>query len=59
MARLEEIIVPHGSIRALAKDMGLTDVTIRHALKGMTNSPNSYMIRKRALQLYRGVKLNK
>ena len=56
MARLEEIIVPHGSIRALAKDTGLTDVTIRHALKGMTNSPNSYMIRKRAMEFYRGSK---
>ncbi len=59
MARLEEIIVPHGSIRALAKDTGFTDITVRNALKGVTSSPNAYMIRKRALQLYRGVKLNK
>lgn len=59
MARLEEIIVPHGSIRALAKDTGFTEITVRNALKGVTSSPNAYMIRKRALQLYRGVKLNK
>lgn len=56
MARLNEIIVPHGSVRALAKDTGFSEITVRHALKGVTSSPNAYMIRKRAMDFYRGSK---
>lgn len=59
MARLNEIMVPHGAIKALSKDTGLTEVTVRNALRGITNSPNAYTIRKRALELYRGVKQGK
>ena len=56
MARLNEIIVPHGSVRALAKDTGFSEITVRHALKGVTSSTNAYMIRKRAMDFYRGSK---
>lgn len=55
--RLNEIVVPYGTIRKLAKDTGLSEPCIRHALKGITNSDNSFLIRKIARERYRGVEI--
>ena len=41
--RFNEIVVPYGTIRKLAKDTGLSEPCIRHALKGITNSDNSIL----------------
>ena len=41
----------------LAKDTGLSEPCIRHALKGITNSDNSFLIRKIARERYRGVEI--
>lgn len=55
--RFNEIVVPYGTIRKLAKDTGLSEPCIRHALKGFTNSDNSFLIRKIARERYRGVEI--
>lgn len=52
-----EIVVPYGAIKRIAQETGLSVVCVRHALKGMTNSDNSYLIRKLAKERYRGIEM--
>lgn len=52
MARKREIIAPHGAVSKIAKDTGFSVPTVRYALRGMTNSCNSEVIRKRAIEFY-------
>ena len=50
MARLREILVPHGVRARLKSDTGCSEVTIRNALRGVTDTDKSKLIRKRALE---------
>lgn len=55
MARKREIITPHGSIKKIAKDTSLSELTVRLALRGITDTANADLIRQRALKFYGGV----
>ena len=51
MARLKEILVPHGVKARLRADTGCSEVTIRFALRGAIDTEKSKLIRKRALEM--------
>lgn len=51
MARLKEILVPHGVKARLREDTGCSEVTIRFALRGAIDTDKSKLIRKRALEM--------
>lgn len=55
MARKREIIVPHGAIKKIAKDTSNSEPTVRYALRGIVDTENARMIRKRATEFYGGV----
>jgi len=55
--RKTEIIVPYGAQTKLVKDTGLTAVSVRAALKGITDSKKADLVRKRALRYYNGVEV--
>lgn len=55
--RKTEIIIPYGAQTKLVKDTGLTAVSVRAALKGITNSKNADLVRRRALRFYGGVEI--
>lgn len=56
MARIQkEIILPHGELKKLYKEVGCAEVTARLALKGMTDTPTARLIRKRAMENHYGV----
>lgn len=55
--RKTEIIVPYGAQTKLAKDTGLSAVSVRAALKGITDSKKSDLVRRRALRYYKGVEI--
>ena len=55
MARKKEIIVKHGVIKKIAKDVSVSEPTVRYALRGIIDTANSDMIRKRAIDFYGGV----
>ena len=57
--RFNEIIVPYGAVTKISKDTGFTITSVRHALKGFTNSENSRLIRERAKKFYRGIEVKK
>ncbi|WP_455668243.1 hypothetical protein [Phocaeicola sp.] len=48
MAKKSEIIVPHGAIKKIAQDTGFSAPTIRYALRGIIDTENANLIRKRA-----------
>jgi len=51
MARKREILVPHGLVKKLIQNTGLCEVTVRNALRGVTDTDNSTLVRKRALEM--------
>lgn len=51
MAKLKEILVPHGVKIKLKESTGYSEVTIRFALKGYTDTDASRLIRKRAMEM--------
>lgn len=51
MKRQKEILVPHGTRARLKTDTGCSEVTIRNALRGVTDTEKSVLIRKRALEM--------
>ena len=55
--RKTEIIVPYGAHTKLVKDTGLSAVSVRAALKGITDSKKSDLVRRRALRYYKGVEI--
>ena len=52
-----KILVPYGSRKKIAKDTGFSDICVRDALNGVTNTENSRLIRDRALKFYEGVEI--
>ena len=58
MARKRKILVPHGAIKIIAADTGTSAVSVRAALKGITDSRNADLVRERALRFYGGVLSN-
>ena len=52
------ILVPHGAIKRIAADTGTSAVSVRAALKGITDSRNADLVRERALRFYGGVLSN-
>ena len=50
--RKNEIMVPHGAQTKIANDTGLSTVCVRQALKGLTDTANTRLIRRRALKFY-------
>ena len=58
MARKRKILVPHGAIKRIAADTGTSAVSVRAALKGITDSGNAELVRERALRFYGGVLSN-
>lgn len=50
----EFIKMPHGGLTKLAKELGVSTVTVRSALEGITQSPKARMIRAMAKQKERG-----
>lgn len=48
------IIVPHGARRRIAKHCGVSEETVRRALKFITESEEAVKIRKEALENYGG-----
>lgn len=50
MAKNKVILMPHGGVKKLAKDTGLSEPTVRWALRGAVESNNATLIRKRALE---------
>ena len=55
--RKKEILLPWGAKTKLAKDTGLSEICVRDALRGITNTENSRLIRNRALKYYGGVEV--
>ncbi|MDU6511934.1 MAG: hypothetical protein E6547_10995 [Parabacteroides sp.] len=55
--RKNEIMVPHGAQTKIANDTGLSTVCVRQALKGLTDTVNTRLIRRRALKFYGGVEI--
>lgn len=55
MQRKKEIIVPHGAIKKIAKDTSNSEPTVRYALRGIIDTDNAKMIRKRAIEFYGGL----
>ncbi len=55
--RKTEIIVPYGAQTKLVKDTGLTAVSVRAALKGITDSKKADLVRRRALKYYKGIEV--
>ena len=51
MRKPKEILVPHGVKIKLKESTGYSEVTIRFALKGFTDTESSKLIRKRALEM--------
>jgi|AGTN01.2.fsa_nt_gi hypothetical protein len=47
---MREILTKHGERRVIAKLLGVSEVTVRNALKGRTQSELSERIRKIAVQ---------
>lgn len=45
------IILPHGGMTKLKKSTGAAEATCRQALRGITSTPLSDLIRKRAMEL--------
>lgn len=58
MARKREIIVPHGAIKKIAADTGTSVVSVRYALRGVSDTENTNLIRSKALKFYGGVLSN-
>lgn len=55
MPKKKEIIVPHGAIKKIAKDIGCAEPTVRYAIRGIIDTQNADLIRKRAIDFYGGV----
>lgn len=55
MPRKKEIIVPHGAIKKIARDTSFSELTVRYALRGVTDTENANLIRKRAIEFYGGL----
>ena len=55
MARKKEIIVKHGVIKRIAKDVSVSEPTVSYALRGVIDTDIANTIRKRAIDLYGGV----
>lgn len=53
----KKILVPYGARKKIAKDTGFSDICVRDALNGVTNTENSRLIRERALKFYEGVEV--
>lgn len=52
--KVKKIIVPHGSVGKLAADCGVSPNTVREALNFTGDTDAQQLIRKRALDWYRG-----
>lgn len=59
MARKREIIVPHGAIKKISEATKSSAPTVRYALRGIIDTDNANLIRKKAIELYEGVYKNK
>ncbi len=57
--KAKKILVPWGARKKIAKDTGLSEICVRDALNGVTNTVNSRLIRERALKFYEGVELKR
>lgn len=55
MPRKKEIIVPHGAIKKIARDTSNSEPTVRYALRGIIDTENAKLIRKRAVEFYGGL----
>lgn len=53
----KKILVPYGARKKIAKDTGFSDICVRDALNGVTNTENSRLIKERALKFYEGVEV--
>jgi|GEM_PF-556421 len=47
---MAKIILPHGHIKRIAKELGYSERTIRNALNGITSSSVAKLIRAKALE---------
>lgn len=47
---MAKIILPHGHIKKIAKELGYSERTIRNALNGITSSSVAKLIRAKALE---------
>ena len=56
MAERKEIIVKHGITKRIARELGCSPLTVRYALRGVTDSDLARKIRREAIKSYGGVK---
>lgn len=52
MAR--KILVAHGVVEKIAKDLGFSSKTVSISLKGLDETDNQKLIRKKAMEFYGG-----
>ena len=53
MAR--KILVAHGTVEKISKELGFSTKTVSIALKGLDETDNQKLIRKKALEFFGGV----
>lgn len=56
MAERKEIIVKWGVTKRIAREVGCNPLTVRYALRGITDSDLARKIRREAVKRYGGVK---
>lgn len=52
MIKRRPIIVPHGSVRKIAKSVNCSEPTVRYALRGALDTNLALLIRKRAIEMF-------
>uniref|UniRef100_UPI004026D77D hypothetical protein n=1 Tax=Phocaeicola dorei TaxID=357276 RepID=UPI004026D77D len=57
MIKRRPIIVPHGSVRKIAKSVNCSEPTVRYALRGALDTNLALLIRKRAIEMVGGVEV--
>lgn len=55
MVKRNRIIVPHGSVRKIAKSVHCSEPTVRYALRGALDTSVALLVRKRAIEMFGGV----
>lgn len=58
MIKRRPIIVPHGSVRKIAKSVHCSEPTVRYALRGALETSTALLVRKRAIEMFGGVEAN-
>lgn len=51
MAKNKVILMPYGGVKKVSKSTGLSEPTVRWALRGAIDNENARLIRKRALEM--------